>query len=298
MRVDLCIHPRSIYREEVYRYLSKIVELFRTHEVNHAFLFGSILYNKNAGDLDIAVYFKEKKRSSIELYSDIYLSLCAIFKADNVDVVILNETGPAFRFEVISKGELIYSTTPDEATAFFEKILFDYMDSMPFRQESHQELIESIMEGLMKDRKLNIQRIDTYLKKMKEAIADIQRINCQIQKVDEFLSSEKKDIRNLCIHHLRITLESVLDIARHIIAVKGFGITDLETENIIDILGRYGVIPYEFSQKIRGMAGMRNAIVHVYWNLDYEKIYEMVKNRLVDFEDFARYIIEYVEREK
>ena len=46
------------------------------------------------------------------------------------------------------------------------------------------------------------------------------------------------------------------------------------------------------------MAGIRDAIVHVYWNLGYEKIFEMIKKGLIDFEDFARYILEYVEREK
>ncbi|MGB9715447.1 MAG: HepT-like ribonuclease domain-containing protein [Thermodesulfovibrionales bacterium] len=41
----------------------------------------------------------------------------------------------------------------------------------------------------------------------------------------------------------------------------------------------------------------RNAIVHVYWNLDYEKIYRMIKEDITDFEDFARYIIEYVDKD-
>ncbi len=159
---------------------------------------------------------------------------------------------------------------------------------------------------------------------------DIQRLISQVESIEEFLSPDRKDVRNLSVHHLRIALESVLDISRHIIAVKGFGIADLETENIIDILGKNGVIPYQFSQKIRGMAGMRNAIVHVYpvrnnasllcsgitfqnnsngvecqagisngvyWNLDYRTIFETVKNRLADFEDFARYIMEYVEKD-
>jgi hypothetical protein len=46
----------------------------------------------------------------MDLYTDIYFDLCSILKADNIDLAILNETGPAFRFEVISKGELVYST--------------------------------------------------------------------------------------------------------------------------------------------------------------------------------------------
>lgn len=132
---------------------------------------------------------------------------------------------------------------------------------------------------------------------MKESIGDIKRLIEPIRDIHDFLSPDKKDIRNLVLHHLRIVLESVLDIARHIIAVKGFGVIDLETENLIDILGKNDVIPYDFSRKIRVMAGMRNTIAHVYRNLGYEKIFDTAKNRLGDFEDFPRYILNYIEKE-
>ena len=65
--------------------------------------------------------------------------------------------------------------------------------------------------------------------------------------------------------------------------------------DLIDVMRRYGIS--DFARKIRGMQGMRNVIVHVYWNLDYKKIYRMIKEDLSDFENFARYIIEYVEKD-
>lgn len=297
MKLDMCLYPRPLTRDEVYENLKQLSEIFRKHGVNVAFLFGSILYDGSSNDLDIGVFFREKKKSSMELYSDLYFDLCSIFKADNIDIAILNDTGPVFRFEVISKGNPIYYIDPNDVTSFFEATLIKYEDTFNFRRESHRELMESIGEGLMKERKINIQRMDTFLKNLKEALMDIQRLISQVESIEEFVSPDRKDVRNLSVHHLRIALESVLDISRHIIAVKGFGIADLEIENIIDILGKNGVIPYQFSQKIRGMAGMRNAIVHVYWNLDYGTIFETVKNRLADFEDFARYIMEYVDKE-
>ncbi len=297
MKLDLCIHPRSFIIDEVYQNLDKLSEIFRKSEVNIAFLFGSISYGLSSNDLDIGVFFFDKKKSSIDLYSDIYFNLCSLFKADNIDVVILNDTGPAFRFEVISTGILIYYIDPEELTSFYETTLFQYEDTNRFRKESHYESIVSTKEGLMKERKINIQRVDNFLKILNESLLEIQRLIRPIKSLDEFISSEKRDIRNLSIHHLRIALESILDISRHIIAVKGFGIADLATENLIDILCKNGVIPFEFSQKIRGMAGMRNAIIHVYWNLDDEEIYDLIKNRLSDFEDFARYIIQYLEKE-
>jgi uncharacterized protein YutE (UPF0331/DUF86 family)/predicted nucleotidyltransferase len=296
MKPDLCFYPRRFTFDEAKKNIDKLSEIFQRNEVSLAFLLGSICYGSTSNDLDVGVFFKEKKRSSIDLYSDLYFDLCSIFKADNIDVVILNDTGPAFRFEVISKGVPIYYPAPEELTSFCEMTLFQYEDTHRFRKESHRELTASIREGLMKERRIHIQRVDTFLKTLKESIGDIRRLIEPIRNIDEFLSPEKKDTRNLTLHYLRIALESVLDVSRHIIAVKGFGIADLETENLIDILGKNDVIPYGFSKKIRGMAGMRNAIVHAYWNLDYEKIFDTAKNRLIDFEDFARYIMEYVEK--
>lgn len=298
MKTDLCFHSRLVIKDEVYRNLASMIGIFQRHQVSIAFLFGSILYGETSNDLDVGVFFEEKRKSSMDLYEDIYFDLCSFFKADNIDVVILNDTGPAFKFEVISKGDLIYYADSDEVRAFIETALFDYQDTISFRQESHRELVASVREGLMKERRINIQRVDTVLKNLKESLSDLRRLVSSIEDLKTFMSEEKRDVRNLCIHHLRIALESILDIARHIIAVKGFGIADLETVNMIDILANNGVIPYDFSQKARGMAGMRNAIVHVYWNLDYEKLFEMLKHRLHDFEDFARYIVDYVKKDE
>jgi uncharacterized protein YutE (UPF0331/DUF86 family)/predicted nucleotidyltransferase len=267
------------------------------NEVSIAFLFGSLCYGTSSNDMDIGVFFKNKRKPSMDLYVNLYSEICSLFKADNIDVAILNDTGPAFRFEVISKGVPIYYVNSDELISFYEQTIFQYEDTHLFRKESHEELIKSVEEGLMKKRKINLQKIDTFLKALKEALEDIQRLVEPIKTLDEFISPEKKDTRNLILHYLRIALESVLDISRHIIAVKGFGISDIETENLIDIIGRNGVIPYEFSKKIRGMAGMRNAIVHVYWSLDYQKIFDVAKNHLTDFEDFARYILDYIKKE-
>ncbi len=298
MRADLCSYLRNYRREDVYRHLNTMSEVFRRHHVTIAFIFGSILYGETSNDLDVGVFFKEKKKSNMDLYSDIYFDLCSIFGADNIDVVILNDTGPAFQFEVISKGEAVYYEGPEEIIDFFETTLFEYQETVAFRRESREELVQSVKEGLMRERKINRQRVDTFLKNLKNGLEEIQRLIGQVDDIKDFISENRKDVRNLCVHHLRVALESVLDISRHIIAVKGFGIADPETKNLIDILGKNGVIPYDFSQKIRGMAGMRNAIVHVYWNLDYEKVFEMVKERLSDFEDFARYILDYVSKEE
>jgi uncharacterized protein YutE (UPF0331/DUF86 family) len=98
------------------------------------------------------------------------------------------------------------------------------------------------------------------------------------------------DTRELCVHHLRIALEAVLDICRHFLAVVGISLTELDTTNLIELAGAKGLLEPTFARQIRGMAGMRNAIVYIYWRLDYQAIYQVVTGQLTDFDEFARQV--------
>ena len=102
----------------------------------------------------------------------------------------------------------------------------------------------------------------------------------------------------MCVHYLRIALESALDICRHFLAVVGVSLAALETTNLIELAGDKGLLESSFAQRIRGMAGMRNAILHVYWRLDYQAIYRAVTEQLSDFDEFAREVRTYLRNER
>jgi len=95
-------------------------------------------------------------------------------------------------------------------------------------------------------------------------------------------------------HHLRRASESVLDIGRHIIAKSDFG-KAMDYTEIIDILGQNNVIPLKFAKEFRKIGGFRNRLVHVYWNVSPEELYNVIKNDLNKLTDFCRYILKYIE---
>ena len=66
--------------------------------------------------------------------------------------------------------------------------------------------------------------------------------------------------------------------------------------DIIDKLGERGIVPSEFAQAIRGMAGFRNILIHEYASVDMKKVYDVLHNRLDDFRKFAGYIEMYLSR--
>jgi uncharacterized protein YutE (UPF0331/DUF86 family) len=67
--------------------------------------------------------------------------------------------------------------------------------------------------------------------------------------------------------------------------------------NIIELTGEKGLMSFAFARRLREMAGMRNAIVHVYRGLDYEAIYRAITRELGNFDEFARHVQVFIEGE-
>ena len=93
-------------------------------------------------------------------------------------------------------------------------------------------------------------------------------------------------------HHLRRALESLFDIGRHIMAKQGLG-HPIDYRSILSALAKGKIIPWEFGEKIKGMAGYRNRLVHGYAEVSPDEMYNIIKNRLDDFEEFCRCILRY-----
>ena len=52
-------------------------------------------------------------------------------------------------------------------------------------------------------------------------------------------------------------------------------------------LGAKGVLPEDLASRLASAARLRNLLVHRYWVISDERVYESVKNGLRDFEEFV-----------
>ena len=64
------------------------------------------------------------------------------------------------------------------------------------------------------------------------------------------------------------------------------------TDDIVR-LGAAGILPKQFSEKIKPMAGFRNILVHEYTEIDLREVYRVLQENLSDFETFGKYIEAY-----
>ena len=131
-----------------------------------------------------------------------------------------------------------------------------------------------------------LQELNRYLKELE----DSKNISW-----DEFYSS--LGTQWMICHGLQLSIQTLIDVGNHILAAIGENQIE-DYVDIIDKLGERNIIPSEFSKAIRGMAGLRNILVHEYARLDLKKIYDIFQNRLDDLYKFIKYIKQFLKNNR
>ena len=58
------------------------------------------------------------------------------------------------------------------------------------------------------------------------------------------------------------------------------------------MLGKHEIISNDLARRLSKMARFRNRIVHLYWEIDYDQIYEFLLHNLDDLEQYSKQIVE------
>jgi uncharacterized protein YutE (UPF0331/DUF86 family) len=134
----------------------------------------------------------------------------------------------------------------------------------------------------------NWEIIEQHIQNMEEALAQLGKY--RNISFNEF----QKDLSLVWIVEkgLEILIQNLLGIGAHLLASEIKNDWEDYGEVILK-LGKHGVIPQEFSDQIKGMAGLRNILIHEYLRIDLNKLFDYLKYRLEDFIQFIRYIREY-----
>lgn len=89
--------------------------------------------------------------------------------------------------------------------------------------------------------------------------------------------------------YLYLATQAAIDLAESIIAFKKFRKPATLGESF-DILREEKVISAELAEKMIKMTGFRNIIAHDYIDIDYDKVYDVLQNKLGDIEEFLKII--------
>lgn len=98
-------------------------------------------------------------------------------------------------------------------------------------------------------------------------------------------------------YYFQISIECCIDIGAHL--VSRLGLRRFEGyKELFTVLGEAGIIPNDFISTLREMAGFRNMLVHLYWEVDVEKVYDILNKNLDDFEKYASYIAKFIQKQQ
>jgi len=87
-------------------------------------------------------------------------------------------------------------------------------------------------------------------------------------------------------YNFLVAIEAAIDICNHLISKNSFRLPDGYKDTFI-VLAEQGIIDKEFAaESLAQMAGFRNRLVHQYWDLDPQMIYNILQTNLPDLDHF------------
>ncbi len=131
---------------------------------------------------------------------------------------------------------------------------------------------------------------DLRLAKLEELLGQLRRLSREERTVFRL----DADLQTLAERRVHLAVECSLDLANHLIADRGWpsAASNLEA---FQVLGRQGVLDEDLASRMGSWAGLRNILVHLYLDVDYDKLYTILERDLDDFETFAQQLMRYVE---
>jgi len=94
---------------------------------------------------------------------------------------------------------------------------------------------------------------------------------------------------------LQLGAETILDIGNHILSAH-FGVSAGDYEEVIPQLASHGVIGVALRNRLKGLGGFRNVLVHDYLRIDPARVAKFLARAPKDFSDFARAVRKWLDR--
>lgn len=105
--------------------------------------------------------------------------------------------------------------------------------------------------------------------------------------LDEFLADPI--ISAAVERHFQVAIQAMIDVGSMIVAAKSTTIP-ATYRDIFYELAKLGIIDQTFANKLADMAGFRNILVHLYLEVDQQRVYDFLQNQLVLFDQFMQQI--------
>jgi uncharacterized protein YutE (UPF0331/DUF86 family) len=92
---------------------------------------------------------------------------------------------------------------------------------------------------------------------------------------------------------LIVATEAAIDLCNHIVARQG-GRAPQDYADCFAILADLEVIKPDLAKRLKQMARFRNLLVHLYWRVDNQRVYQIIQDDLGDLNTFRQQVSAWV----
>ncbi len=128
--------------------------------------------------------------------------------------------------------------------------------------------------------------------RIRSKLADIAGAAARLERFQQggrtlFLADE--DSQDIARSRLLTAIEAALNICYHVAASEEGRVPE-DYADCFEILAEVGSIDADLARRLSNMARFRNKLVHLYGQIDYGQVYDIICNDLKDLEEFSHAI--------
>ena len=101
---------------------------------------------------------------------------------------------------------------------------------------------------------------------------------------EDFLRNQ--DLMDIASYRLLVAIESAIQLCYHVSAHRAHRAPESYAA-CFALLSEAGIVPDGLSRRLQQMARFRNMLVHVYWDVDYNRVYDVLQENLDDLRGFV-----------
>lgn len=138
---------------------------------------------------------------------------------------------------------------------------------------------------------VNPEKVHGLLRNLQSALDQLR----QIAQIDQQLFLEDALASGAAKYYLQTAIEACIDIGNHIIASEGYR-APRDYRDVFTVLEENRVVTGADAKKLRQMAGLRNRLVHLYWEIDNALVFEYLQTNLNDFDQYNQAVLNFLKQ--
>ncbi len=109
----------------------------------------------------------------------------------------------------------------------------------------------------------------------------------------KFLTDKEK--QDSISYNMLVAIQSAIDLGNYLIEERGLEPASTYAE-VFEILARHRIVTRRHATKLKRLARFRNVLAHLYWRIDYKRVYRMLKTGRKPLERFLSVVERFVRK--